>query len=348
MEHAQKLLLRAVTASAWTVHNSTFSWLPFEHGEVGSEVLDHRYVQIVGGSTGREMVEPVTLCRSTQVCEAARRATNDTSPKRPHAWDVDVSNGWQRTEVGCNASIGSGCADCWACCQSACRGAHTPLRTFAAVSRGWADYIYHQQSRGRTVGFSWKPEWQTAADEALLSSRLCAGSSAGGPPVARIWALGAPDLLYVTKGLHDACVLNISIAEIQSRIQRFARSLSCLPSSTIIVVRTPYFHPADSSAARTVCHYPIDEVGRRIRAVRDEIWRLHREQAAFGASALVLDAYALTMAAERTGRSGVAAARALKSIDGHHYPITVRDVERKLLSFAMALALNASSRRPSR
>ena len=254
---------------------------------------------------------------------------------------------------GCEPSIGSGCDDCWACvscspeqrCAGAERGSqgsqqevsehghsYTPwrkrLQSADYTRRGWLDYTHRHAGRRATLTFSWKPEILTQADRAAFGTRFCASALAISPP----------QLVYLGKGLHDACRHNGTDPNafetwVASRLRGLASLLRCLPSSSVVVLRTPSYVPSRPGLAATrVCLNQHDEPGR-VLIVRDVMLRLHRG-GEFGSHALLLDMHALQRAATD------AATPTLQTVDGHHYPHAFEELETALLWHAYALALD--------
>ena len=112
--------------------------------------------------------------------------------------------------------------------------------------------------------------------------------------------------------------------------RQLAHTLKCLPSKSLVVLRTPYFVPDDggdhtkAGASRRVCMNATWE-HVRVRAVREVMVRAW----AFGPNVLLLDAYTLTEAAsQRSSDAG------LQSSDGHHYPFAIGQIELFLLWYA--------------
>lgn len=123
------------------------------------------------------------------------------------------------------------------------------------------------------------------------------------------------------------------------RLRMLSVQLSCLPPSSLVILRTPYYVANVSGSSSKVC-LNVSFEHARVAAVRDVMVSMHRA-GEFGARTLLLDAYELTREASHDG------AQALRSLDGHHYGPAVRRAEWQLLSYAFELALNASAS-PSR
>ena len=107
-----------------------------------------------------------------------------------------------------------------------------------------------------------------------------------------------------------------------------AKLLACLPTTTAVILRTPYFADAMGSVGANCIDRP--GVTRRVSVSRDVMLRMHR-QGAFGNSTLVVDAYALTQAAAAHGSP------ALASLDGHHFPPPVRKADLSLMLHAYSV-----------
>ena len=313
----QTELDEAIAKGSWD--NTTLRWVPFQQatsiiGGSGTlsplQVLTNRSIVLLGDSTVRDMLSHLTGAPAAE-------------PWRPNpVWHVEA--------LGCDERVGSGCTDCWACCQPSCRSsdaARGGRRSFIPFSkrvaaatyvhRGWQDFVHTQGHTRTRIAFSWKPEAFSRADAAAFSTRFCAAP---------------PSLLYIGKGLHDACRDNATTiddvaAHAAARFRQLAHLLRCLPPSTLVVLRTPYFVSSKMGSSNRVCHYPSEEP-TRVAAVRDVLRRMHAEQA-FGTRALLLDAYAFTHAADENGSP------ALRTLDGHHYPPAVRSLEGALLSYAL-------------
>ena len=93
---------------------------------------------------------------------------------------------------------------------------------------------------------------------------------------------------------------------------------------------TPYFANGSKNGK---CENTSAE-GLYVSETAKLIRRLHDEERLFGDEALVLDAHALTAAAEASGEA------AFMSEDGHHYGGKVIDVERRLLMRAWEMWQN--------
>lgn len=303
-----------------------FVWHPFQASYAAVPCLfHHRHLVFAGDSTVRDLY-------SSQLISAPR--------SEPWASTAE----WRASPLGCNATLGSGCADCWACCAPACatdaatrggRRAFIPYSKRVAlavyVRHGWEDVEHRSEASATTASFSWKPELFSQADTTAFRARFCAENAAAVPP---------PDLLYVGKGLHDSCRHNVSsIAAHREhatrRLHQLAEQLRCLPPSTVVVLRTPYFVANSSSAASRVCLRAQEEPSR-VALVRDVMIEMHR-QGVFGPRAVLLDAFTLTRAAHELGESS------MRSLDGHHYPTSIQALEWKLLSFVFERMMNKAA-----
>ena len=271
-------------------------------------VLRNRSVLLLGDSTIRDMLSPLTGAQNAEPWRA--------------------SAGWRVAALGCDERIGAGCPDCWACCMPSCNTAERSGRRIfipyrkrlanAAYSRrGWMDYEYVHASSATRLLFSWKPEVISRADEAAFAERFCASP---------------PSLVYIGKGMHTACRHNAtSLAALEAHVAaafgRLAQLLRCLPPSSLVVLKTPYFVSNGTlGSSNRICKVPQEEPAR-VATVRNVLCRLFAE-GAFGARALLLDAYAITRAADATG------APALRTLDGHHSPPPVQALEWALLTRA--------------
>ena len=222
------------------------------------------------------------------------------------------------------------------------------MRVCAARGK-WLDFVHRHATSGTTVAFSWKPEFYTVTDAIAFRVRFCASP---------------PDLLYVGKGLHDACRRNTGslaahTAHAETQLRKLGGLMSCLPPTSLIVVRTPYAADGERSLSGAQCDNATAEaqlVASTARVMR----RLHAE-GALGNHSLLLDAHRFTTAAEayaaelsdsEPGRASdgtppgsesdaaadagarVAARTALRSPDGHHFGPAVQGLERALLLHA--------------
>ena len=324
----------ALAERAWVHLPSNRSLPPPPAGfSAPASVLRHRSVLLLGDSTVRDLLSVLT----------------NTPPAEPWAIRPADANLWSVTELGCARKIGSGCADCWACCGDNCANEaaqRAGRRSFMSYSkrvasaqrtrRSWQDFE-HRRVRGNvSLLFSWKPELHSDADDVAFGTRFCAARS-------------PPAVVYVGKGLHDACRREGTGAQLrahaETRLRQLASLLRCLPPATLLVLRTPYYAASlgrnasraklGATDARRVC-VDLPYEAERLRAIRDVMVRLHRD-GVFGATAVLLDAYALTRAAARQEEHPQ-----LHSLDGHHYPEAVRRVELLLLWHAVALRLDGT------
>ena len=180
-------------------------------------------ILIVGGSTGRQMLDSfveqhVSLTARSMLKTGRCDTFNVIDPKFGNV----VSN-WSRRVHACTApameAAGVGCADCVCTCRSP---DWTDITATAMLKETW---------RGATIRFSWKPQLMTRADEAAFTRRLCHEEP-------------LPDLVVVTKGLHDVYflpkpTLAAHFDHVRRAFERFAQLLECFPSATAIVVRAP-------------------------------------------------------------------------------------------------------------
>jgi hypothetical protein len=284
-----------------------------------ADLLNNRQVLLMGDSTVRDVLSAIT----------------DTPKGEPWAVNRGGASGfWTVRSLGCEPRVGSGCADCWACCFDACApmaamrgGRHGMISYSKRVAnarysrRSWQDYEFHREEGNTTVAFSWKPELHTPSDGVAFRERFCASP---------------PDVIYLGKGLHDACRHHVdSIAAHSAHAERhmlaLAQTLRCLPKTALVVLRTPYYVTSEDDGpsgggSRRVCNNATWEP-QRVRVVRDVMVKLHRA-GAFG-TALLLDAFMLTEAASRIGSDA-----ALRSLDGHHYPFAIRQIELYIVWYA--------------
>jgi len=221
----QALLDRAVHSGAWHavqdpldpphVHQG-HQWDVHEHGPHGHQDHQWRWLPTATGGDGPKQWEPAS-------CLWARRTlvlSGDSTVRDLHAMVTGTptaepwldSASWSATALGCNATLGSGCADCWACCKPKGCGSADMVRggrrgmmsgskraaVAAYLHRGWQDVIHQRVATETTMTFSWKPELWSEADRAAFAQRFCQQP---------------PDLLYLGKGLHDSCRQVVSNVE---------------------------------------------------------------------------------------------------------------------------------------
>ena len=233
--------------------------------------VKHRKVALIGSSTMRAMVADQNLDKPLSSFLHAEQSTVPADGGT--VWLPN--NTWKVTAHGCNEITASGCLDCkYACCgQANCPGRGADFT--------WRDFTL-QDGAGQGTGgagelhFSWKPEYFSHADETAFATRFC---------------VDPPHVLYIDKGLHDACFVHggkgvdvlVKIAE--DELRRFAQLLRCLPGPprTLVVIRAPLY-----AGAGPPCRSPTPEL---LSATRDAVRRLHAE-GVFG-PALLLDGYSL-------------------------------------------------------
>lgn len=235
--HMEVRRLMRQNGATWVHRSGAMSALPAPpQGYSPSPCLmTHRKVLLVGDSTVRDVLSLLT----------------NTPPGQP--WAVkNATSAWEVRGLGCDSRLASGCADCWACCEAHCapgllgkggRRSFTPYSQRTARSnqtrRAWQDYVHHRAMSNTTIAFSWKPELFSAADRIAFSTRFCGGNVSGGGGED-----APPDLVYIGKGLHDSCRRTDSAEEFaryaEQRLIELSEVLRCLPSSTLIVLRTPY------------------------------------------------------------------------------------------------------------
>ena len=290
-------------------------------GEAQQSILNERSTLFAGDSAMRKLYASMTR--------------HEDGEEGREIWDnVD---GFSIESHGCDPSIGSGCDDCWACCSpqhcnTALNGlaSHSfkswrkRLETTNYLRQGWLDYTHHHKTQHAQYMFSWKPEIYTRADRMAFAARFCNSTS-------------PPHFVYLGKGLHDACRHNGSdltefASLVEERLHALTQVLRCLPPTSIIVLRTPYMVPRPGLSASRVCRTSWQEPAR-VQVVRDTLQQMHRA-GSFGSNALLLDMYALTRAAMDSD------VIALHTVDGHHYPPGIIQVEHELLLYAFSAALS--------
>lgn len=126
-----------------------------------------------------------------------------------------VEAGWNFTDLP-RGLPSTGCLDC---------KSHRTHVDYVAEYLGGSS----KSSSGVTFEFSWKPEiFSEVADAVGFTERYCQSRY---------------DVVYIGRGLHDAVFKPYGIAEpeqLERRFQNLANLISCFPSTTLIILRTPY------------------------------------------------------------------------------------------------------------
>ena len=291
-----------VASSSW---NGSI-WAPFQSQYVPrADLLYNRTVLLMGDSTVRFLFE-----------------------QRPWAG----GGVWKDHAFECDASRGIGCADCVLKCTGA-----------APKKLAWSDWIGTRTATKTHVWMSYKPQLWTEADALALSSRFCDTP---------------PNLLVVAKGLHDACFTPCGLPDYgpdhhwrsktyhrdnctaanygawaERQLRTLAKALSCLPPPprTLVLLRTPLAADPTSRRSRHGARDCVD-VSRQVDWLREtaRVMRALHSEGVFG-DAMLLDANAITSAALREPR-------APKTMDGHHYPPVMNQLQARLFEWALERA----------
>lgn len=299
---AQRALDRWVLGGRW----EHWRWLPFEDETPYPPSMDAfagKRILVLGGSTERELALHFQL--------VANGCPDDIPPPVYQSHGVYGSCRYPGYPFSCeypggnlrrcNWTAGYGCEDCVACCgHQRCAGGASSAHDY-----DWMDFVTSSvgtaaRPSDATLEFSWKPEIHTRADELAFSSRFCSRP---------------PDLLLLGKGLHDVAwfsqrssrgILNNASAMeawVASRYAHFVPLLRCLPDSTVVIVRTPYWGNKHGGWEPVM-----------LEATRNATVALHAH-GVFGPRALLLDGWVVS-AARGPGSpldSGQVAG------DGHHF-----------------------------
>ena len=257
--------------------------------------LANRTILLVGGSTMRMMATDLMMqTHRTQMAAFGEGTALRRQLTCPSSWRVAVHP--------CDALRGFGCTNCVCCCGPNCarRRAEEATNISNAANWknlffGWSDFTATCSSYSLRLDFSWKPEMHTADDDAAFNTRFCASSAQ------------QYDIAIIGKGLHDVMFrpapLGAFVARLVSEVAALGALVQCLPQSTSLMVRTPY--------------WVDDDLGKRPRrsttgllVATADIVRAAVASGRFGRRAQLIDAFALTR-----GQEG-----ALRSYDGIHYP----------------------------
>ena len=293
--------------------------------------LDHLIASVnwhdtsLSSSSSQQEVDEVSLLRDRSILLMGDSTMRNFEMHLANTTTGSSNSSWSARDVmPCSAKIGAGCLDCWACC-SASRCPHPHERAL------WLDYTRTRASTNTMITFSWKPELWTVTDQIAFNVRFCKEPH--------------PDLIYIGKGLHDAChrgphskndlsSLESHMRHVEPLLRRLGQQLrECFNNQrrkTLVVLRTPYFANGSKNGK---CENTSAE-GLYVSETAKLMRRLHDEERLFGDEALVLDAHALTAAAEASAEA------AFMSEDGHHYGGKVIDVERRLLMRAWKMWQN--------
>ena len=257
--------------------------------------LANRTILLVGGSTVRMMATDLMMhAHETQMAAFREGEALQRRLACPSEWRVVVHP--------CDAARGFGCTRCVCCCGPGCSRRHAEPKTvgsaasWGALFLGWSDFTATCDAYALRIDFSWKPEMHTADDDAAFGTRFCAAD--------------APryDLALVGKGLHDAAFrpapLPAFVAKLALQVDALGELLRCLPPTTRLLMRTPYW----ADAARS--NGPL--LGAAADLVRAAV-----AGGRFGPRAQLVDAFAFT-------RNDTRSPTTPPPYDGVHYPPVVQ------------------------
>jgi hypothetical protein len=197
-------------------------------------VFAGKSILVIGGSTSRDLVGDflqVVLPSHTRhnVSNAWRGSSSQGyqlflggKKERPFEETFNkkitiplVDAGWAFTHLASDLPT-SGCRDC--------KSSSTNLDYVATLNGG-----HEISSKGITYEYSWKPEiFSPLADNDGFLQRYC---------------LRHYDVVYIGRGLHDAAYRpdgQLAEDQIRARFHKLASLLKCFPSTTLIILRTPY------------------------------------------------------------------------------------------------------------
>ena len=202
--------------------------------------LANRTILLVGGSTMRMMATDLMM----QTHQAQMSAF---SPGTALRRQLTCPSNWRIEVHPCDALRGFGCTRCFCCCGPNCTRHHVEETNISSVASwqrlffGWSDFTATCSSYSLRLDFSWKPEMLTTDDDAAFNTRFCS-------PSARKY-----DVAIIGKGLHDVMFrpapLGAFIAQLEPKVVALGALLHCLPQSTLLMVRTPYW--ADNKHGKT-------------------------------------------------------------------------------------------------
>jgi hypothetical protein len=181
----------------------------------------------------------------------------------------------------------SGCSDC--------HSSYTNLdyvATYEGGAKNSSSYI-----RGTTYEFSWKPEiFAPKADTIGFEERYCKNHY---------------DVVHIGRGLHDSAFKNVTYPLVRERFLSLAQLVKCFPSSTLVILRTPYLSTKSNAE---------DEANKVIRKVSTEMVC----EGHFGPNrSILIDGYHITSAEHHP-----------IPFDGHHYKSRVARAYWSVLALA--------------
>lgn len=265
LTRTQALLDDIVYGGRWGAgeHYFPISWLPFESSRTrwnatrgDAAIFNGTSIVVLGSSPMRQLaLHWHWLASGAMDHHQIHLSASAESKGFYQHCQQGARVGWVCDELPCNATIGSGCHDCFCCCgqprcccgssSNRCTGNDFVLTRDVQWTPSEPQHLALQPDV--EVTFTWKPELlHVEADERALATQFC---------------VNPPSLFVVgSKGVHDSYFdaytlvgpLNhsdrsqnrISAEEhgrrMEQHLRRYVRLLDCLPSSTFIVWLTPY------------------------------------------------------------------------------------------------------------
>lgn len=302
-----------------------------------AELLRNRKIAVIGDSTTRNMAEWLIQALAPNATVRNMMQSAWYSWQGHPAWYQHraVVAAWDFAHHECDPYVTtSGCIDCVCTCV-ANGNATSCMGRFDGSDRTWLDWTAHHREMNITVEFSWKPELMSVDDQLAFRTR---------------WCRNPPHILVVGKGLHGASFSPAhgpGLAHHELAVSQALRSwsslLTCLPRSSLVVVRTPLnTHRGVGPCRRDdgTCHNEgVCRADRRITASLNAMLNRTRnvmlKLAATGTLGPVraLDGFRLTS-------TDVGAPR---SEDGVHYPSVVQELQWRLIAMDYSYGYGRSS-----
>lgn len=265
LDVVQSLLNTSVANGSWKVDrspNATFgtTWLPVEadtHGRWQSHRSAHAFanssILVLGSSPTRQLAMHLPLLLEGKFDSFQFRLDPASlyDCNSHSRWRSVIGTAWSCHALGCDASIGLGCHDCYCCCG--CRSRRNCDGFDLAIVPRQTQF----NGANMSLAFSWKPELlNSESDRRAFETR---------------WCTTPPSLLIIGKGIHEAYFdahtvasadlralaweqgrffgINLSrpridVAEHTQRMEVALRAyvpmLRCLPEETLTVWLLPY------------------------------------------------------------------------------------------------------------
>lgn len=212
--------------------NNSFS------SRIASQSFSGKHVLVLGASTSLNVTFTFMAAMLPPVARDAVMKTwklngeRDFAPLAEHGWSLDYQNASDST---------SGCRDCLA--------KETTVDHVATLYAGTLKEISYE--------YSWKPEIFSPRDDTVgFKQRYCRKRY---------------DVVFICKGLHDAAYTNVAVnltsASIRDRFEKLAGLLQCLPSTTLVVLRTPYHVDAAHVEYSEIAKAAAELVGAAVGAL---------------------------------------------------------------------------------